>query len=59
MLFIPISKGFIRAEVISYEDFVKYKGETGSKNNGKMRIEGKDYVVQDGDIIFLGLMFRD
>ena len=32
-------RGFIRAEVISYEDFVKYKGETGSKNNGKMRIE--------------------
>ena len=45
-------RGFIRAEVISYEDFVKFKGETGSKNNGKMRIEGKDYVVQDGDIIF-------
>ena len=44
-------KGFIKAEVMSYEDFVKFKGETGCKENGKYRIEGKDYVVKDGDIL--------
>ncbi len=44
-------KGFIRAEVISYEDFIAYKGEAGAKEAGKMRLEGKDYIVQDGDII--------
>ncbi len=44
-------KGFIRAEVISYEDFVAYKGEQGSKEAGKMRLEGKEYIVQDGDVM--------
>ncbi len=44
-------KGFIRAEVISYEDFVAYGGESGAKEAGKMRLEGKDYVVQDGDVM--------
>jgi len=44
-------KGFIRAEVISYEDFIKYGGEAGAKEAGKMRLEGKDYEVQDGDIM--------
>ena len=44
-------KGFIRAEVISYEDFIKYKGEQGAKEAGKMRLEGKDYIVQDGDVM--------
>ena len=44
-------KGFIRAEVISYNDFITYKGESGSKDAGKMRLEGKEYIVQDGDII--------
>ena len=44
-------KGFIKAEVMSYEDFVKFKGEIGCKENGKYRIEGKDYVVKDGDIL--------
>ena len=43
-------KGFIRAEVISYEDYVKYNGEKGCKESGKMRLEGKEYVMQDGDI---------
>ena len=43
-------KGFIKAETISYEDFVKYNGEEGCKNAGKLRLEGKDYVVHDGDI---------
>ncbi len=44
-------KGFIRAEVISYEDFIKYGGEQGAKEAGKMRLEGKDYIVQDGDVM--------
>jgi hypothetical protein len=44
-------KGFIRAEVISYADFVAYNGEQGAKEAGKMRLEGKEYVVQDGDVM--------
>ncbi|MFT7287616.1 MAG: GTP-binding protein YchF [Halieaceae bacterium] len=44
-------KGFIRAEVVGYEDFVKHGGEHGAKEAGRWRLEGKDYVVQDGDII--------
>lgn len=44
-------KGFIRAEVIAYEDFVQYKGEQGAKDAGKWRLEGKDYIVQDGDVV--------
>lgn len=44
-------KGFIRAEVISYDDFIKYNGENGSKDAGKMRLEGKEYIVQDGDVM--------
>jgi len=44
-------KGFIRAEVISYEDYIKFNGESGAKDNGKMRLEGKDYIVNDGDIV--------
>ena len=44
-------KGFIKAEVISYDDYITYKTETKVKEAGKMRIEGKDYIVQDGDII--------
>ncbi|MGD9787686.1 MAG: redox-regulated ATPase YchF [Sulfuricellaceae bacterium] len=44
-------KGFIRAQTISYEDFVAYKGEQGAKEAGKMRSEGKEYVVQDGDVM--------
>ena len=44
-------KGFIRAEVISYEDFVAYGGEVGAKEAGKMRLEGKEYIVQDGDVM--------
>ncbi len=43
-------KGFIRAETISTEDYINYKGETGAKDAGKMRLEGKDYLVRDGDI---------
>ena len=44
-------KGFIRAETIEYDDFIKNNGWTGSKINGKMRLEGKDYIVKDGDIL--------
>jgi GTP-binding protein YchF len=44
-------KGFIRAEVISYDDFIKYKGEQGAKDAGKWRLEGKEYIVQDGDVM--------
>ena len=44
-------KGFIRAEIIAYNDFIQYKGEQGAKEAGKWRLEGKDYVVQDGDVI--------
>ena len=44
-------KGFIRAEVISYDDYMLYKGEQGSKEAGKWRLEGKDYIVKDGDVV--------
>ncbi|MFL6725046.1 MAG: redox-regulated ATPase YchF [Sphingomicrobium sp.] len=47
-------RGFIRAETISYADFLKYGGEAGARDAGRMRSEGKDYVVQDGDV----LLFR-
>jgi len=45
-------KGFIRAEVVSYEDYVNLGGEKKSKEAGKMRVEGKDYLVEDGDVIY-------
>ena len=44
-------KGFIKAEVIKYVDFIKYGSEIKCKENGKLSIEGKDYVVNDGDIM--------
>ena len=44
-------KGFIRAEVIAYDDYVALKGEHGAKEAGKMRLEGKEYVVKDGDVM--------
>ena len=44
-------KGFIRVETITYDDFIKNNGWTNSKTNGKMRLEGKDYIVKDGDIL--------
>jgi len=44
-------KGFIRAEVTSYDDFIACKGEQGAKEAGKLRLEGKDYVVHDGDVM--------
>ena len=44
-------KGFIRAQVISYEDYIQFKGEAGAREAGRMRSEGKEYVVQDGDVM--------
>ena len=44
-------KGFIRAEVIGFDDFVEGGGEAGAKEAGKWRLEGKDYLVQDGDVV--------
>jgi len=45
-------KKFIRAETVSHEDFIKYKGFNECKNAGKLRVEGKDYIVKDGDVMF-------
>jgi len=44
-------RGFIRAEVIAYDDFIKFKGEAGAKDAGKLRLEGKEYVVKEGDVM--------
>jgi len=44
-------KGFIKAEVIAYDDFLKYKSEAACRENGRLRIEGKEYLVQDGDVM--------
>ena len=44
-------KGFIRAETVSYDDFISNEGWVNSKTNGKMKLEGKDYIVQDGDVL--------
>lgn len=44
-------KGFIRAEVMAYDDFIQYKGEQGAKDAGKWRLEGKEYIVQNGDVV--------
>ena len=44
-------KGFIRAQVMAYEDFITFKGEAGAKEAGKLRVEGKTYVVKDGDVM--------
>jgi len=44
-------KGFIKAEVVTYDDFVAGNGEQGAKEAGRLRLEGKDYIVQEGDVI--------
>ncbi len=44
-------RGFIRAETIGYDDFITYRGEHGAKDAGKLRVEGKDYIVKDGDVM--------
>lgn len=46
-----IQKGFIRAEVVAYDDMVKYKGRQGAREAGKLRAEGRDYIVKDGDVM--------
>ena len=46
-----IQRGFIKADVIGYDDYIEFSGELGARENGKLRTEGKEYVVQDGDII--------
>jgi ribosome-binding ATPase len=45
-------RGFIRAEVIAYDDYIRHRGEQGAKEAGRMRVEGKEYIVQDGDVIY-------
>jgi ribosome-binding ATPase len=44
-------RGFIRAETIAYDDFIKYRGEAGAKEAGRLRLEGKDYIVKEGDVL--------
>ena len=46
-----IEKGFIRAEVVSYNDMITYKGRVGAREAGKARSEGRNYIVRDGDVI--------
>jgi hypothetical protein len=45
------AKGFIRAEVVAYDDFIAFGGEAGAKEAGRWRLEGKDYVVAEGDVV--------
>ena len=47
-----IMKGFIRAETVAYNDYIKHNGEQGSKTGGVWRQEGKDYLVEEGDVIY-------
>jgi ribosome-binding ATPase YchF (GTP1/OBG family) len=44
-------RGFIKAEVIGYDDYIELRGEKGAREAGKMRLEGKEYVVKDGDVV--------
>ena len=46
-----LEKGFIRAETIAFDDYVRLNGEAGARDAGKLRAEGKDYVVRDGDVM--------
>ena len=46
-------RGFIRAETIAYDDYVAFGGEAGAREAGKLRLEGKDYVVADGDVLHI------
>ena len=49
---IKFKKGFIRAETVSHNDFIKYKGFNECKIAGKLRLEGKDYIIKDGEVLF-------
>ena len=51
MIHTDFEKGFIRAETIAYDDYVPLDGEAGARDAGKLRAEGKDYVVRDGDVM--------
>ena len=51
MIHTDFEKGFIRAETVSYDDFTSCGGESGAKKAGKFRLEGKEYPVQDGDVL--------
>ena len=51
MIHTDFERGFIRAETISYNDYVKYGGEAGARDAGPLRLEGKEYVVADGDVM--------
>ena len=54
MIHNDFERGFIACETIAYDDYIACKGETGAKEAGKMRVEGRDYTVRDGDV----LLFR-
>ena len=51
MIHTDFERGFIRAETIAFDDYIALKGEAGARDAGKLRSEGKDYVVQDGDVM--------
>ena len=51
MIHTDFEKGFIRAETIAFDDYVRLNGEAGARDAGKLRAEGKEYVVQDGDVM--------
>ena len=51
MIHTDFENGFIRAEVIAYDDFIALQGRAGRQGAGKMRLEGKEYVVKDGDVM--------
>ena len=44
-------RGFIRAETIAYDDYIKFKGESGARDAGRLRLEGKEYIVKEGDVL--------
>ena len=44
-------RGFIRAETVAYDDFIKYRGESGARDAGRLRLEGKEYIVKEGDVL--------
>ena len=51
MIHTDFEKGFIKAEVVSYQDYIDLNGEQKAKEAGKLRLEGKDYILQDGDVV--------
>ena len=51
MIHTDFERGFIRAETIAYDDYIKYQGEAGARDAGRLRLEGKDYVVKEGDVL--------